>query len=430
MPHNPIIEKQSISRIDISFKIPINRIGVLFQGQRYIRVLQSGEGPSLNERTNLGDLLVYILDKAPHTLKWRVQLPTGGDKYFLNTTIDLKYQVSDYPRMIEQDVKDTETLLTRSLEPALRKISRQYGFHQYTEADTRLEEEIAQFDFPNQCGLRLIDPPAVVIDLTEADHKTIKNLLDLEKAKRVPQPAEHVEDLSTSDPATKFHVTVNLSYRLKNEAELPSDSLAEVEKLLWPKLRGVLRKAARRFGVIDIAKADDAMQESLQELLDDGVQDFGVKIESAMVSVDLNEDARKQYVELAEVQHKALIEKAKLEGLKSGKDFYAELIKQGNWAVLAVAASKGEISTEDLYQRLSQQEQERLKMQISMLKDLRADNAKDETQDWDVSQGLMDTIAKQIAGLPASKRSLPAPDSESTKETKTRKKEDKTEEEK
>ena len=193
-------------------------------------------------------------------------------------------------------------------------------------------------------------------------------------------------------------MTVNLSYQVKNTAELPSDSLEEAEKQLWPKIRRALRQTSRQFTLTDIARADAAMQDTLEDLVDGGLDGFGLKVVSADVSLDLDEATRKHYAELANVKHAAALKAAELEGLKPGTDFFTGLIKQGDWAVLAVAVSKGEITIEELYQRLNQQDRERLAMQFDLLKILRTDNAKDEKQDWRVSQQLMDSITGKVAG--------------------------------
>jgi hypothetical protein len=82
--------------------------------------------------------------------------------------------------------------------------------------------------------------------------------------------------------------------------------------------------------------------------------------------------------------------------LQEGKKFYTDLIQQGDWAVLAVAVSKNEISVDELYKRLTEQEREKLKMQIDLLNVLRADNAKDEAQDYEAAKILMRAVVGKV----------------------------------
>jgi len=413
MGHNPIIRQQKVGRLE-SFVVPHNTIGVLYQGERFVRQLRPGEGPSLAERTSLvGDLLVYVIDNAPHPLTWRVGLPTLGDKDIFSVTINLRYQVGDPGRMVNERVIDTETLVMRSLEPALRRASRRFKLNQHVQADAALEEVIAQVDLPQLCGLKLVDSPGVVINLSEDDHKRIKALDGLERAMRSPRIAERPFAIPTSEQAYSFQVAVNLSYRVQKPEELPSDSLEEVEQYLWPRLQATLRRKSRMYSVTQIAQAEIAMQETLDDLVDGGgVQGVGLQLLSAEVSADLDEMARKHYVELAQVEHAAALEKAKIAGLCDSNAFYTQLIQQGSWAVLAVAVSKGEISSEELYQRMSQQERERLQMQIDLLKSLRTDDAKDEAQDQAVSRILLQTVARDVTKGLQLGPALDAPDSQ------------------
>lgn len=397
MPHNPILRRQAIGRLDLRFVVEHNTAGVLYQGQRYLRLLQPGEGPSLHERTSPGELMVYVIDTTPHTLVWRVGLPSQINQDIFSTTVTLRYQVNNFRRIVDEQVTDTEVLIRRVIEPILRKEARRFKLNHYAKADAAMEEAIQQADLLTLCGLQLIDSPNIVINLTENDHRRIKILNDLERAMRVALTAEHVEELPTSEPSFKFQVKVNVSYKVQNVAELSSDSLEEVEKQLWPKLKRTLRRVSQKYTVTQIAQADTEMQNVLDKLFDeDGVEGFGLKMLEAEVSTDLDERARLHYIALANVAHTTALEKAKLEGLKESTAFYTDLIQKGDWAVLAVAVSKDEISVDELYHRLSQQDRERLQMQIDLLKTLRADNAKDEKQDYNISQILIENIATKV----------------------------------
>jgi hypothetical protein len=412
MGHNPVVRQQKVGRLE-SFVIPHNTIGVLYQGERFVRQLRPGEGPSLAERTSLGDLLVYIIDNVPHTLMWRIGLPTLGGKDTFSVTISLRYQVDDPKRMVNERVIDTETLVIRSLEPVLRRESRRFKLNQFAQADAALEDVIARFDLAQSCGLKLVDSPDVVINLSEDEHRRIKVLDNLERAMRVARIAEDTLPVPTSERAYSFQVTVSLNYRVRKPEELPSDSLEEVEEYLWPKLRAALRRKSRMYSVTQIAQAEITMQETLDDLVDgEGIQGVGLQLLSAEVSADLDEMTREHYVELAQVEHATAVERAKLEGLRDSNAFYTQLIHQGSWAILGVAVSKGEISSEELYKLMSQQERERLQMQMELLRSLRAGDAKDELQDQAVSTTLLQTVVRDVTKGLQLGPALDAPDSQ------------------
>lgn len=402
MAHKPTLEPQAIGRT-AHFIVEYNTVGLLYQGQRYIRQLQAGEGPSLGERLTPGGMLVYVIDIAPHSLAWRVTLPAKGDKDLFSLTVNLKYRVANPERMVNEKVTDTEVLISRVLEPMLRKETRQYAFNKHTQLDGALEDAIRLADLPALCGLQLIDPPDIVINLTDDDHRRLKALDDLERAMRVTQSAGHTDELPSSDPAYNFSVTVNLGFKVSKPDDMPSDSLAECEKQLWPRIKRSLQKESRRFGIQEIDKATEAMQGALDDL--EGYENYGLKVTSADLTVDLEKAARTRYVQLAEEKHNTEMQKAKLDGLKVSQQFYTDLIQQGDYAVLAVAVGKNEISVDELYQRMSKQERDRLNMQIDLLKVLRADNAKDEAQDYEAAKVLMNAVVGRATESP--KKALP-----------------------
>jgi hypothetical protein len=397
MAHNPILKQQTIGSMD-RFVVELNTIGLLYKGQRPIRSLKPGEGPTSRERLTPGGMLIYVVDAAPHMLSWRVSLPAKGDKEFFSTTVNLKYRVSDPERMVIDRVTDTEMAITHALEPLLRRESRQYALNQHVQLDTALEDAIRLADLHGPCGLQLVGTPSVVIDLSAEDHRRIKALNDLERAMRVPQSAEHVDDLPSHEPAYNFHITVNYSYKVSKPDEMPTDSLLECEKQLWPRIRRALQKESRKYAVTQIVEATDALQEALDDL--EGYENFGLKVLTADVTVDLEEEARKRYVALAIAEHNNKLKQAELAGLKQSKEFYSGLIREGQWAVLAVAVSNGEIKMADLADKMSEHEQQKLEKQFDLLKMMRDASTRDTEQEHGVVKVLVNSVTRQVVDSP------------------------------
>ena len=410
MAHNPIVNQLTLSRTDWRFVVEQGMVGVLFQGQRFLRLLQPGDGLTMNERTSRGGLQVYLMDIQPHDLVWRVELPTKDHGDAFSVTLRLRYQVADPRQIIEERITDTEACVARVCEPLLRRCARDYRLTQFRTAEEALCATVAEADLAG-CGLQMLAAPDLTIHLSDQARRRIEEIERNDRRWRTVKTIEHVEEVPSSDPAASFKVSVAVSFRVHKQEDLPSDSIEDAERQLWPRIKRVLRRESRKYHLTQIAEADTAMQDAVDDLLDgEGVSDFGLRVHALQVSTDLDDKARQRYVELATIQHTAVLDKARLEGLKDSTGFYTDLIQKGSWAVLAVAASKGEIPINELYQRLSEKERSQFAMQFEFLKTLRADNAKDERQDYDIAKILMNTVAGQVlgAGNPALGAPTPA----------------------
>ncbi len=387
MSHNPILKQLNLGRLE-RFTVEKDTVAVLFKNQRFEREAGPGE--------RIGYVQAMVVDTSPRTLVWRAELPSIHPNDFFSCTLTLRYSVDDARRMVADSITDTEALLARLLEQKLRPKTRAYALNHQAELEPVVVELLDNLDLPGLCGLRFLELPDVLFDFSETARARIKELDRIEKAMRLPQSASHFDDVPSKEPEVGFRVQVAVQYRVANPDDLPYETLAEAEQQLWPRMQRALRKASRQYAVDEIAAAETAMQEALDDVMDDDkAHGFGLHLLAANVTADLDETARKRYAELANIKHANAMEQVRRSGLQENTDFFTGLIRQGSWAVLAVAVSKGEISVETLYQRMSQAEQQRLAMQIDLLKTLREDNSRDEAQDWQISQDLLKAVADQ-----------------------------------
>jgi hypothetical protein len=387
MSHNPILKQLNLGRLE-RFTVEKDTVAVLFKNQRFEREAGPGE--------RIGYVQAMVVDTSPRTLVWRAELPSIHPNDFFSCTFTLRYSVDDARRMVADSITDTEALLARLLEQKLRPKTRAYALNHQAELEPVVVELLDNLDLPGLCGLRFLELPDVLFDFSETARARIKELDRIEKAMRLPQSASHFDDVPSKEPEVGFRVQVAVQYRVANPDDLPYETLAEAEQQLWPRMQRALRKASRQYAVDEIAAAETAMQEALDDVMDDDkAHGFGLHLLAANVTADLDETARKRYAELANIKHANAMEQVRRSGLQENTDFFTGLIRQGSWAVLAVAVSKGEISVETLYQRMSQAEQQRLAMQIDLLKTLREDNSRDEAQDWQISQDLLKAVADQ-----------------------------------
>ncbi len=451
MPHNPIKQLQ-LSRTDQP-EIPINSQGVLYIQNRRRRLLDPGDKISLQEKIQ-GGLMLYIVDRAPHTASWRMSLPTRHESDVFPITINLTYWVSDSERMIKDQVGDTETLASRALEPILRKKSRDYRLNEYRQAEEALEAAITNAVLAEH-GLSLLNVD-VVMNLSDRDIERIKNLNDLDLAQRVPQQIEHQEKLPTKEAVYEFRARVIVGFRVTDPDLLPKATLEEAEQWLWNEVKPTLRPISRKYSVQQINEAEQEMQEALK------AQPFshhGLTIVSAQVEIDLDERAREHAVKLyeraqahaselekirdeaalADEQARAaekqahvdkILHQSELDKERRAIDFYARYVEGGEKKLLAAIMS-GKEEAEEVLKYLKQQqidadakEREQLALQAKLLEELIQKNSLGPKDREKMAQALSHTIfshitssSTDILGKPEEQKALDKGETQTTKST-------------
>lgn len=405
MTHHPIKEQRKPGRLEQVIIEPGTQ-GLLYQKGQYVRTLNPGDRPSPSERL-ASNLLLTIVDVAPHTFTWRVNLPAAHHEDAFPTTITLRYRINDALGIAADAVTDTEASIIHALEPELRKVSRLYTLDQHITADSELEAYLRRFDFAGRCHVELLERPTVIFDFGDAEWRRIKALENTERATRVAQVAEHTVELPTSEAAYKFIATATVSYKVCDPTALPTDTLADAERQLWPQVQRVLRRASRAYKVTDVAQAEDGIQDAIDVRLDEkGIRDFGLEVLSVEVNVNQDDTAQVHAAQLALAEHEAKLGAQKLEIALARQPIFDELISKGSWAALAWAVANGKVSEEELYQRMSQAESEQLKLKIALLEKLRSDDAKSEAQDASASSALLESVVRDVTGRSAT--ALPA----------------------
>jgi len=413
MTHHPIKEQRKPGWLE-QVVIEPGTQGLLYQKGQYIRTLNPGDRPSPSERL-ASNLLLYIVDVAPHTFTWRVNLPAAHHEDAFPTTITLRYRINDALGIAADAVTDTEASVIHALEPELRKVSRLYTLDQHITADSELEAYLRRFDFASRCHVELLERPTVIFDFGDAEWRRIKALENTERATRVAQVAEHTVELPTSEAAYKFIAIATVSYKVCDPTALPTDTLADAERQLWPQVQRILRHASRAYKVTDVAQAEDGIQDAIDARLVDkddqkdgkkGIKDFGLEVLSVEVNVNQDDTAQIHAAQLALAEHEAKLGAQKLETALARQPIFDELISKGSWAALAWAVANGKVSEEELYQQMSQAESEQLKLKIALLERLRNDDARSEAQDASASSALLESVVRDVTGR--SVPSLPA----------------------
>ena len=406
MAHNPIYGRYKIGTTD-SFVIHENYVGLLYRNHRFTRKLLPGEAPTLSEKVagklRGQEIAVYVVDLRPTTYDWRVNLPALDDGDVFSTSIRLIYRVTNPERMVEDGVADTEALIRGYLETELRRISRAIPLHKHIQADTDFTDFInRQADLPGRCGLSPVAPADVQIYLSPEQKKRVQELNDIERGLRVQQVFEFRDEVDSQDTTDRFKVYVHLTYRVSrtHQDDLPSSNLNEVVGNLRPRILATLKRVSRRFAITDLLQADDGLQEKLDDALVERTFDqFGLEVLSIMVSCDLNEESRKRYLEIVAQKHSAEMERLKLEGVQQSAEVVSGLIRQGNYAVLAMAVARNEISAEDLYNRLNEQQAQQFKFQMQVLEKFTSGNLLNEKPIYDGVGNIVQIISSSAAGV-------------------------------
>lgn len=371
MAHNPILKEIRPGRLARP-EIGLNQLGVLFVNNRPQRILEPGDSLGIDERL-WGKMLLYIVDCAPHDASWRVNLPAADESDSFSTTINLRYRVQDAQRMVEDQVKDTERLIGRTLEPDLRKITRPFRLSQYRRVESELENALNEDVFA-KLGLDLLEVD-VVLNLSDEDLRRVRQLEQLARAMRVAQQVEHTAELPSQEATYHFPARIIVSYRVLNDKLLPTATLEEAEAWLWRQVRAKLRRESRAFKVNQVAQAEW----KLHEVLADSVfSDHGLEIESADVEIELDERALKHARELEAIRMQVEYEeaKAKLDKVQQDRDqnkskraidFYAPYIEEGQWKLLAMNLANNKMDAREILDYLGEQELADRKLKSDLL---------------------------------------------------------------
>lgn len=370
MSHNPILSMSNLGRLD-SVDVRLNTRAVLFSHNKLVRILNPGDKLTMDERLK-GALVLYTIDCAPHSTSWRANLTASDEHDSFPVTVNMRYRVSDPVRMVEHQVADTEAMVARAIEPLLRRETRRYSLNRYQELEKYLEE-LLSFEKYSELGLELLERD-VVINFSDADLERIKHLASIDRAMRFPQQTEHDAEFPSKDSLRKFRAHVLARYRVTDKDRLPTMDLKEAEEWLWRQVKPVLRRASRQYDIKQVAEAEIAMQEAVEDHV---FSDHGLEIDSIQVEIEWDQKAQdlevkkdelKYEAELAELQAKAEVIRAQrdLDKKRLAVDFYGPLIKSGDMTLLAMSLANNEQDAKEILNYLDARRREELELKLSL----------------------------------------------------------------
>jgi len=194
----------------------------------------------------------------------------------------------------------------------------------------------------------------------------------------------HVFEFHTKAPCGKdafyYDVTVNVMYRVDNPIEIVKNQVRDVQTLLKPEIIKRIRAASRKFSVEQSKEAEQEINNSF----DKGIYTNGIIASQIVASVELeseslehlrfvqnikNEITRQEFfheLEIVKSKHEIELKKLKL-------DFYAPLIKKGEWELLALQLAEHPDDVATIANMVAQLRQAELDVQLDLLKSMITD---------------------------------------------------------
>jgi hypothetical protein len=265
--------------------------------------------------------------------------------------------------MVEDQVEDTEVLVSRALESTLRKVTREYPLNKHRRVEAELENQISRGLF-NELGLELMSAD-VEMKLSDQDLERVRQLDDLDRAKRFPQQTEHEVELRTKDPAYTFITRAIFNYKVLDASRLPTATLEETEKWLWQRIRAALRREARKYEVNQVQEADWAMKDALDN---ETFKDHGMEVLSMEIEIDLDERARTHAEELDDLVAEGKLKEKERELRHKAQEFYFNVMRMERFGLLIDLLARETMDPREVIDYLDDKQRENIQDRFRFLK--------------------------------------------------------------
>jgi hypothetical protein len=279
MTHNPIKTIQKVGTLS-SFTADLHTFGVVFAGKRYNKVTLK---PGDKVRAGLRELTIHVVDAKTHDMTLQLDVPCNGeddDDYF-RTSVLVRYKIVDPLYMVNEGIADTEVLARDVMKQRLRQKAGEFRLNQYRQVSAAFSVAVASANWES-CGLMCVGTPEATIELSKPQSEKIRLLKG-----RHTRP--HKLSLPSKDPLFAFQVTVGVTYAM-DDPDLLTDPLEEAEMQLFRQhCEGPLRRTCQQYDVDQVNQAEAALLETMNTLINAGLQDFGVRISLASVSAGLDD---------------------------------------------------------------------------------------------------------------------------------------------
>ena len=177
--------------------------------------------------------------------------------------------------------------------------------------------------------------------------------------------------------AFEFHAQVHATYSVENPGLIVERNTTDAYAVLRPLIINTMRNVSRRYEVEQSAEAEEAIIKSVLE--ESRKYDTGLKLVRFVVELSLEDDARnhirrlKQIKRVREIEsEQAELEKQRIrleeERTQMKMEFYAPLIREGQWQLLALQLANHPDDVAAIVQTVHQRRQAEMENQLKALK--------------------------------------------------------------
>jgi len=225
--------------------------------------------------------------------------------------------------------------------------------------------------------------------------------------------------LPCESDAFDFHAEIEVACAVDDPALVVKRNITDVRATLEPLLTRTMRCVSRRYGVEKSAAAEEAIIQAVEN----EAYDIGIKINRFVVRLRLEEDAREYIRKQEEIRRRTKLDKAEierqreveaaqatleeerrklrqveaqweLERKKMMMDFYAPLVREGHWQLLALQLADRPEDIATVAQMLSQQRQAEMEHQLRALKIMLEEDALEGFQMEEAARRVLQRFAE------------------------------------
>lgn len=358
MPHNPIIKQTKMGTSPPV--IGRTQRGVLYDGREY-RDLPQKMG--LRERVMWQNHTLTIVDCGWHVWRWTASLTTSDNKRTVDWDCEMSYRVADATTYVKKQVSDLENRLKRTLLPSLATVAGRYRLLEYQTATEVLRREIKEHSVWDEFGLEVDPEVKIVPGLSDADRQFIDEAQQLQRATTTPRSYIQRGVLPSAESTYTFDVTVHLHIKIIEREAF--NSLAELERMvdaLWSgKVRRALARISRKYTYQELATADEALDQALE---DGDFDAYGLSVVNASAELSLGTTAAEAAREDKKVDRDIEVDVKR-------QEHFRKMAFQDRAGAVAMAVTRGEMSVREALSYFDERDLQRFRFPMETLEKLR-----------------------------------------------------------
>lgn len=316
---------------------------------------------------------------GPTAVALSFDLLTKGGKDRFPLRVKLTYQATNLERLLDLSTDELNAQIARAVEPLVRREARQFVIEQHADFTERVEEVLWSVPL-HDLGLKLLQPDAEIISDDTVFQQRLSQIQALERMTRTPQYQLFETLLPSKVPTVEFVGRADVTYRLINPAQLPTETPAEAITQIWPRIQQVLRRISRRYELGEEWEAEDAINSALADY---HVTEYGLEITSVNAAIMPDARVLEQRYAILGLNHEIelqrlrdeqarLIQEAHLIREGNAQNYYAAIVEKGDFSLMAMLLAQNPGDVRDVLGMLTDRQQQELELKMELIKQLSA----------------------------------------------------------